>query len=199
MTIRAHAIPCLDSALATTMVVGLAVASAMVTSGCGSRSEDNFQIRLIQSTGVTTECGPGEWTNETGGPETEMFVDITRESGLDFQRAVGPPGTYFLPEINGSGGAMFDYDGDGDLDIYLVNSGRSPHAVGEFPANLNTANRLYRQQADGTFSDVTTVAGLGDTGYGIGCAAGDVDNDGDLDIALVNINDRAALLRNDGG
>ena len=197
MTIRAHAVSCLDSALATTVVVGLAVASATITAGCGPGTEDNFQIRLIQSTGVTTECGPGEWTIETEGPEAEMFVDITSESGLDFQRAVGPPGTYFLPEINGSGGAMFDYDGDGDLDIYLVNSGRSPHAVGDFPANLNTANRLYRQQADGTFSDVTASAGLGDTGYGIGCAAGDVDNDGDLDIVVTNYGpDR--LFLNDG-
>ncbi len=197
MTTRPHTFSRLAFALTTTMIVGLGLASVTSPGGCGTGRDDDFQIRLVKSTGVTTECGPGEWNDTTEPSGGGMFVDITSQSGLDFHRAVGPPGTYFLPEINGSGGAMFDYDGDGDLDIYLVNSGRSPHAVGDFSASVNTANCLYRQQADGTFSDVTATAGLGDTGYGVGCAAGDVDNDGDLDIVVTNYGpDR--LFLNDG-
>ena len=197
MTTRPHAFSRLAFGLTTAMIVGLGLASVTNTGGCAPGLDDDFQARLVKSPGVTTACGPGDWTNRAEPPEVGMFVDITSESGLVFHRAVGPPGTYFLPEINGSGGAMFDYDGDGDLDIYLVNSGRSPHAVGDFPPTVSTANVLYRQQADGTFADVTAAAGLGDTGYGIGCAAGDVDNDGDLDIVVTNYGpDR--LFLNDG-
>ncbi|MFV2068403.1 MAG: CRTAC1 family protein [Pirellulales bacterium] len=112
--------------------------------------------------------------------------EISDEVGLDFQHAVGPPGTYFTPEINGAGGALFDYDNDGDLDIYLVNSGRSPKAEAEFPPGTRIENRLFQQQSDGTLIDVTAESGLGDTGYGIGCAVGDVDNDGHLDVYVTN-------------
>lgn len=115
------------------------------------------------------------------------LLDITDAVGLDFEPAVGPLGTYFMPEVNGAGGAMFDCDGDGDLDIYLINGGRSPHAVGEFPAGTRTESRLFRQEADGRFTDVTAGSGLENAGsYGIGCAVGDIDNDGDLDVYVTN-------------
>ncbi len=131
--------------------------------------------------------------------EGAFFTDITSQSKLDFQHVVGPLGTYFLPEVNGSGGAMFDYDGDGDLDIYLVNAGRSPEAIGEFPPGTRVENRLFRQEADHTFTDVTEESGLGDLGYGIGCAVGDVDNDGDLDVYITNYGrDRLYLNQGDG-
>ena len=85
-------------------------------------------------------------------------------------------------EFLGSGGGFFDYDGDGDLDIYLVNGaiqlgdgkGKSPHNV------------LYRNDGDGTFSDVTKAAGVGSTAYGTGATVGDYDNDGDLDLYVTN-------------
>lgn len=112
--------------------------------------------------------------------------DITSESGLDFQHVIGPLGTYFVPEINGAGGALFDYDKDGLLDILLINSGRSPQAAGDFPEGTRTENRLYRQQPDGTFLDSTDGSGLGGPAYGIGCAVGDIDNDGALDVYVTN-------------
>jgi len=125
------------------------------------------------------------------------LVDITDRVGLDFKHVVGPLGTYYMPESIGAGGALFDYDGDGRLDIYLVNCGRSPRGVGEFPAGTRIENRLYRQTKSGRFEDVTAASGLGDTGYGAGCAVGDVDNDGDLDVYVVNYGpDR--LYQNDG-
>ena len=127
-----------------------------------------------------------EVRNAPKQPARPVLVDVSDEVGLRFRRAVGPPGTYFLPEINGSGGAFLDYDNDGDLDIYLVNSGRSPRATSEFAEDVSTGNRLFRREADGRYSDVTEQAGVGDDGYGVGCAVGDFDNDGDRDIYLTN-------------
>lgn len=125
------------------------------------------------------------------------FAEITSQVGLDFQHVAGPPGSYFMPEINGTGGAFFDYDSDEDLDIYLINAGRSPKATGVFPPGTRTENRMFRQESDGHFVDVTVESGLGDEGFGSGCAIGDVDNDGDLDVYVTNYGpDR--LFQNNG-
>lgn len=105
------------------------------------------------------------------GPFT--FTEITELSGIAFRHDPGEEGKYLLPEITGSGAAFVDYDGDGDLDIYLVQSGAD-------------GNKLFRQDADGAFTDVTSEAGVGDTGYGMGVAVGDIDNDGDIDLYVTN-------------
>lgn len=127
------------------------------------------------------------------------FDDITARAGLHFEHQVGPLGTYFMPEVNGSGGAMFDFDQDGDLDIYLINAGRSPQSETDFPPGTRVENRLFRQESDGTYADVTAESGLGDQGYGIGCAIADVDNDGDQDVYLTNYGpDRLYLNQGDG-
>lgn len=137
--------------------------------------------------------------NRPNPPETVQpgLTDITDAAGLHFQHVVGPLGTYFMPESIGAGGGVFDFNGDGLLDIYLVNCGRSPNAVGEFPPGTRTENRLWLQTANGTFTDATAASGLGDRGYGSGCAIGDVDNDGRPDVYLTNYGpDR--LYRNNG-
>jgi hypothetical protein len=127
------------------------------------------------------------------------FTDVTDELGIDFEHIVGPLGTYFMPESVGAGGALFDYDSDGDQDLYLVNCGKSPKAIGDFAPGARTENRLFRQEADGTFRDVTAESGLGDTGYGMGCAVADIDNDGDPDIYITNYGpDRLYLNNGDG-
>jgi hypothetical protein len=89
----------------------------------------------------------------------------------------------------GSGVGLLDFDGDGNLDLYFVNAGDPP--VG------SRGNRLFRQEPDGRFSDVTETSGSGDTGYGMGVAVGDVDNDGDVDLYLSNYGEDR-LLRNRG-
>jgi len=126
----------------------------------------------------------------TPGPEVgadPWFEEVTAEVGLDFVHDAGLDGTFFMPEILGPGGALFDADGDGLLDLFLVDGG----AHGEAAAAHGAAgvDRLYRQLpsgtfADVTFADVTATAGVGGDGegFGMGAAVGDVDNDGDLDL-----------------
>ncbi|MEE3367441.1 MAG: VCBS repeat-containing protein, partial [Planctomycetota bacterium] len=182
----------LDRCMALAVTAGVVLA----LTGCGG-NDGSPSVPKIGATDQTRNCGPGDWVTAPRDNAQGMFVDISDQVGLDFQRAVGPLGTYFLPEINGSGGAMFDFDGDGDLDIYLVNSGRSPQAVGQLPKTLRTENRLYRQEANGRFTDATAESGLGDSNYGISCAVGDVDNDGDPDVLVTNYG-RDRLYLNDG-
>jgi len=178
------------------MALAVTAGVVLALTGCGG-NDGSPSVPKIGATDQTRNCGPGDWVTAPRDNAQGMFVDISDQVGLDFQRAVGPLGTYFLPEINGSGGAMFDFDGDGDLDIYLVNSGRSPQAVGQLPKTLRTENRLYRQEANGRFTDATAESGLGDSNYGISCAVGDVDNDGDPDVLVTNYG-RDRLYLNDG-
>ena len=140
---------------------------------------------------------------ESVGPRASWFKDVSDEVGLNFVQAVGPLGTHFMPEINGSGGAMFDYDNDGDLDLFLVNLGRSPKSSIEFGAEVNTSHRLYRQEKDGGFIDQTRACGLENTRraevqLGIGCAVGDVNNDGFEDLYVTNYGPDQLFI-NEGG
>ncbi len=122
------------------------------------------------------------------------LVDVTEECGIDFRHEAGARGEFLLPEIMGSGAALFDADGDGDLDAYLVN-GRPDLDV----SDRAVTNRLYRQEADGRFVDRTPESGLGDPGYGMGVAVGDVDNDGAPDVYVSNYGlDRLYRNRGDG-
>ncbi|MCH7526254.1 MAG: CRTAC1 family protein [Planctomycetes bacterium] len=128
------------------------------------------------------------------GLESEaLFSDITEAAGIDFVHDPGASGHFYLPEEMGPGGAFLDFDNDGDLDIYLVQSGRIPGT----DDGAIVGNRLYRNDGHATFVDVTEQSGTGDTGYGLGCACADYDNDGDVDIYVTNYGPNV-LLRNDG-
>ncbi|MBI2503782.1 MAG: CRTAC1 family protein [Candidatus Latescibacteria bacterium] len=94
----------------------------------------------------------------------------------------------------GPGCAFFDYDGDGHLDIYLIDGAQVPGT--QLPEQ--PMHRLYHNQANGHFEDVTAATGVGNTGYGMGCAAADYDNDGDQDLFVSNFGPDA-LYRNEGG
>lgn len=122
------------------------------------------------------------------------FVDATPESGIRFQpvcgAALGEKG--WLIESMGSGAAWLDYDGDGNLDLYLVNG-----STLERPAGKGEPNRLYRGDGQGGFRDVTDAAGVGDRGWGFGATVGDYDNDGDPDLFVAN-RDANVLYRNNG-
>lgn len=114
------------------------------------------------------------------------FRDVTAELGVDFQYRASHTAKKYLLETMGSGVALFDYDNDGRLDLFLVNGAplADPTPRGTVPAKAGPAywNRLYRQRAQGGFEDVTEKAGLQGSGYGMGVAVGDYDNDGFADL-----------------
>lgn len=116
------------------------------------------------------------------------FRDATSDVGLAFTHDAGPAGRYFLPEIMGSGCAVFDFDNDGRLDVYLVSNG-GPDSP--------SRNKLFRGLPDGTFQDVSAGSGLDVAGYGMGAAVGDFDNDGFPDLVLTEYG-RLRLFRNNG-
>src|SRR5262245_47287234 len=114
-------------------------------------------------------CGCG------GAAEEGGLVDVTADLGLPATTGAWPDGACFMPEIMPGGVALFDAEGDGDLDLLHV---RVPPPGG--PKAI--ANRLYRKGAEGKFTDVTGASGLVEEGFGQGAAVGDADNDGDLDV-----------------
>ena len=123
-----------------------------------------------------------------------QFVDVTAEAGINFRHINGAEGAYHLPETLGAGGAFFDADTDGNLDIYLVNSGYWK----ESSTTDEALSALYRNNGDGTFTDITATAGVGNRGnYGQGAACADYDNDGDVDLYVTNFGINR-LYRNNG-
>ncbi|MBX3394398.1 MAG: CRTAC1 family protein [Phycisphaerae bacterium] len=125
-----------------------------------------------------------------------IFTDITQTAGIDFIRENGAAGDKLLPETMGGGAAFFDYDGDGDQDILLVNGTQWPWAdSADKPA---TTSGLYRNDGTGHFENVTTGSGLDAAMMGMGVAVGDYDNDGDPDVFVTCVGGNR-LFRNDGG
>ncbi len=137
-----------------------------------------------------------------------IFVDRAADLGVDFVHFNGMTGDYLYPEMMGSGGALLDYDDDGDLDLFLVQGARLGPGDPLFPvpAAAPTSDRLYRNDLsadgdpDGRFVDVTSAMGATPTGYGMGVAVGDYDGDGRPDLYVTNLGPNK-LLRNrgDGG
>ncbi len=122
-------------------------------------------------------------------------ASVCRGTGIHFQHSDGRSGERYFVETLGSGAAWFDYDRDGDLDIYFVNGADLPKMRSDAPPT----NALYRNNGDGTFTDVTSHAGVGDTGYGFGCCVGDYDNDGNSDLYVTNFGPNRLYHNNGDG
>jgi len=124
-----------------------------------------------------------------------VLSDVTKETGVTFVHTDGGCGQRYIMETVSAGLALFDYDDDGDIDIYFLNGaplkGTKAEAV--------PRNALYRNEGGWSFTDVTEEAGVGDTGYGLGVAVGDYDNDGDLDIYLNNYGPNVLYCNNGDG
>jgi len=128
-------------------------------------------------------------------PAMIRFTDVTAAAGIDFRHEAGASGQKWYPETIGAGGGFFDYDGDGWLDILLVNGRRWP---GE-RQDPEPTMRLYRNRGDGTFADVTASAGLHVPLYGMGFAAADYDNDGDQDLLVTGYRQQRFFINNGDG
>jgi hypothetical protein len=125
-----------------------------------------------------------------------QFQDIADRAGVHFVTENCPTPEKHQPETMPAGVALFDYDGDGLLDIYLVNGAEMPSLVKTGPKYYN---RLFHNNGDGTFTDVTERAGVAGAGYGMAVAVGDYDNDGWPDLFLANVNGNQLFHNNGDG
>ncbi len=178
---------------------------ALLTAGCGS-PETEPEVTPAASTATAGEAQPAR-DDAPGGPA--LFIEVAAATGLDFRHWNGMSGELYYAEMMGSGAALFDYDNDGDIDVYLVQGG-SLGAEADDPAfpppgPLPLKDRLFRNDltvdAEGRrqlhFSDVTDASGLESVGYGMGVTAADFDNDGWTDLYVTNLEGNQ-LFRNRG-
>ncbi|MFK8014304.1 MAG: CRTAC1 family protein [Gammaproteobacteria bacterium] len=144
----------------------------------------------------------------SGGVSAQLFDDVAAQSSLTFTHFNGMSGAHYFPEMMGAGGAVFDYDNDGDLDVYLLQgnmlgAGKTLDDALFPPSDSEPLrDRLYRNDcatpcAQLRFTDVTEESGIRGDGYGMGVAAADIDNDGDVDLYTMNFGSNQ-LWRNDG-
>jgi enediyne biosynthesis protein E4 len=122
-----------------------------------------------------------------------LLRDVTGDAGIAFTHTDGSSGQRYIMETVSAGLALFDYDHDGDIDIYFLNGAPLKGTTTDTPPK----NALYRNEGNWKFTDVTEAAHVGDTGYGLGVAVGDYDNDGDADLYLNNFGPNV-LYRNNG-
>jgi len=123
-----------------------------------------------------------------------QFAEVAAQSGLRFTQVNGATPHKYFPETMGGGGAFFDYDGDGDLDIFAVNGAW----ISDTPPGPPPVDALFRNEGAAGFAEVGAQAGVDHPGFGMGCAVGDYDNDGDADLYLSNYGPNA-LFRNEAG
>jgi hypothetical protein len=156
---------------------------------------------------IAVGCGRSRETAVAPEPQRDWFVERAAEAGLDFVHFNGMTGKLYVPEVLAPGVALFDFDNDGDLDVYLVQgSGLSAQGSGPALEGSQFWDRLYRNDlkvaSDGTrtlrFTDVTRESGIVAPGYGMGVAAGDIDNDGWVDLYLTKFDAPNQLFRNNG-
>jgi enediyne biosynthesis protein E4 len=172
--------------------LALAISAAAIGYQFSSPSEPNPTANVAKfSSAVEASSLPIE-TSQPNSPQTSAqskrpsgpieFLDVTSQAGIHFKHNTGAFGKKYLPETMGSGVCFLDYDNDGWQDIFFVNSMDWPeHKTGKsYPA-------LYHNNHDGTFTDVTREAGLAIETYGLGCAAGDYDNDGFEDLYVTTV------------
>ena len=169
------------------------VLGLVLLSGCGASDEPPAADSSVSA---------------VSGASNDWFTEVAREVGLDFVHFNGMSGEQYYPEIMGPGVGLFDYDNDGDLDVYLVQGqmlGDRPIDDATYPPQGPLRDRLYRNDltvtADGTrtlrFTDVTDASGLDVRSYGMGVITGDFDNDGWIDLYRTRLGPNQ-LFRNNG-
>ena len=155
---------------------GTAKSSAIKTKTATDKAEPASKL-----TGVDRQNSVVAWKPPKQDPSPFRFVDIASSCGVDFVHFSGMTKDKHFPTANGSGCAVFDYDGDGLMDLYFATATCFP--LGSMSSG---PNRLYRNLGNGKFADVTESSGLGYRGFCHGIVIGDIDNDGDQDVFLAN-------------
>ena len=176
--------------------------------GCGGDTANDGAAGGSDGGGDRTAAGRSPGTGPDDG--SGWFTDVAEDAGLHFVHFNGMSGEFYFPEIMPPGVGLLDIDNDGDLDVYLVQgqllgTGTVDEALFPPPGSLPLTGRLYRNdltvQPDGTrtlrFTDVTEESAIDARGYGMGVTAGDVDNDGRVDLYLTNLGPNQ-LFRNNG-
>ena len=166
----------------------------MKGSGQWSVVGSQWEVRVASAILIgLTALLPIEGRQKVASAKKIQFVDVTAAAKITWQHDnLATPEKYLIETMSG-GGAFLDYDNDGWLDIYLVNSGGTPYHKPKSPIR----NALYRNNHDGTFTDMTEKAGVPGKGFGMGVAVGDYDNDGFVDIYVTNFGPNI-LYRNKG-
>jgi hypothetical protein len=149
-------------------------------------------IRLLLLWGLWA-CG-GQPAPAPPPPAPAQFSDVAAQSGLRFTQVNGATPHKYFPETMGGGGAFIDYDGDGDLDVFAINGA---WIEGPPPGTPPPVDALFRNDGAAGFAEVGAQAGVAHPGFGMGCAVGDYDNDGDADLYLSSYGPNA-LYRNQG-
>ena len=164
---------------------------------CSTRAARGLALLLPLFSGCGSDDTPPEDAASSAARDgaaegnAPWFREEAEARGLVFQHRSGAqPGEFLFPEIMGGGAALHDLDGDGDLEAYLVQSG-------DALAETNPANQLFANDGRGRFTEVEGAGGADDGGYGMGVAVGDVDQDGDPDLYVTNLNANG-LFVNDG-
>ena len=151
-------------------------------------------VALIAS-GVRIVVRPREGVIAAIAVPLPTFTDITQQAGLNMKIIDGDETTEYLTDVNGEGACFLDYNNDGFQDIFLVNgASRRLEAMGRHPHDY-----LLRNNGNGTFTDVTTQAHLGDAGWHSGCAVGDYNNDGFADIYVTSLGPNKLYRNNRDG
>ncbi len=175
------------------LVAAVAIGWCLV-SGCGEKTEDSSSAAVVETSAVkkgestaaktaivgdrqSTPVVPYKPSSNDPGPF--RFVEIAAKTGVDFVHESGMDKERNFPTANGSGAAIFDYDGDGLMDVYFATCRKFPLDRGE-----SNPNRLFRNRGDGKFEDVSEQSGLAYRGFCHGVVVGDIDNDGDQDVFL---------------
>ncbi len=167
----------------------------------------NKHVTLWLAVAITTsgcrQPSPSPPSSLLSHPSSSLFTDIAARAGIDFQHHNGATGEHYYIETFGGGCAFFDFDNDGWLDVFLLQSGKLPKAENGVPTSRDSIlhspfSKLYRNNGNGTFTDVTRGSGLEHTGYGMGVAVGDFDNDGFDDLFITSY-PRCYLFRNQKG
>ncbi len=174
------------------LLAALALATpAALVGGCGGAGSETGSSALVLAAPVAPAAA--------AEPQLPVFTDVTQKAGITFKHSYGDVKMDSIVKATGAGAMFFDYDGDGWLDIYLCNGRWNERVSSNQSRHLRDKlrNALYRNNHDGTFTDVTEKAGVAGKGFAFGCSAADFDNDGDLDLYILNFGPNE-LYRNNG-